>query len=90
MNDALFSSKNMNWCTPPDFFKELDQEFHFDLDVAATDKSAKCRNYFTPADDGLHQNWGGILCFVIPRMDEPFRTGYERAVRKVENRAPWS
>lgn len=42
MNDALLSSKNMCWCTPPDFFAELDREFHFELDPASTDKSAKC------------------------------------------------
>ena len=42
MNGALLSSKNMGWCTPADFFSELDQEFHFNLDPAATDKSAKC------------------------------------------------
>ena len=41
MNDALFSSKDMNWCTPVDFFEGLDREFHFELDPAATDKSAK-------------------------------------------------
>lgn len=26
MNNALLSSKNMCWCTPPDFFAELDRE----------------------------------------------------------------
>lgn len=36
MNGALLSSKNMGWCTPADFFSELDQEFHFNLDPAAT------------------------------------------------------
>ena len=45
MNGALLSSKNMGWCTPADFFSELDQEFHFNLDPAATDKSAKCARY---------------------------------------------
>lgn len=50
MNEALLSSKNMSWCTPLEFFAELDREFHFDLDPAATDKSAKCAKYFTPAD----------------------------------------
>ena len=59
MNGALLSSKNMGWCTPADFFSELDQEFHFNLDPAATDKSAKCARYFTPADDGLKADWGG-------------------------------
>lgn len=57
MNDALLSSKNMCWCTPPDFFAELDREFHFELDPASTDKSAKCAKHFTPDDDGLKQDW---------------------------------
>ena len=52
MNEALLSSKKLDWCTPADFFKELDQEFHFELDPAATAKSAKCAEYFTPAEDG--------------------------------------
>ena len=30
MNKALLSSKKLDWCTPADFFAELDQEFHFD------------------------------------------------------------
>lgn len=65
MNNALLSSKNMCWCTPPDFFTELDREFHFELDPASTDKSAKCAKHFTPDDDGLKQDWGGIACFAI-------------------------
>lgn len=65
MNGALLSSKNMGWCTPADFFSKLDQEFHFNLDPAATDKSAKCARYFTPADDGLKADWGGTACSVI-------------------------
>lgn len=56
MNNALLSSKNMCWCTPPDFFAELDREFHFELDPASTDKSAKCAKHFTPDDDGLKQD----------------------------------
>lgn len=57
MNNALLSSKNMCWCTPPDFFAELDREFHFELDPASTDKSAKCAKHFTPDDD--RQTTGG-------------------------------
>ena len=74
MNDALLSSKNMCWCTPPDFFAELDREFHFELDPASTDKSAKCAKHFTPDDDGLKQDWGGYRVFCNPP--------YGRAVRK--------
>lgn len=41
MNGALLSSKKMDYCTPQDFFAELDREFHFALDAAATEASAK-------------------------------------------------
>ncbi|MFQ8807524.1 MAG: hypothetical protein ACLR8M_00905 [Oscillospiraceae bacterium] len=40
MNAALLSSKKMDYCTPQAFFDELNREFHFTLDAAATDKSA--------------------------------------------------
>lgn len=83
MNEALLSSKNLSWCTPVEFFKELDQEFHFDLDPAATDKSAKCARYFTPADDGLTKDWGGSRVFCNPpygrNINEWVRKGYEES-----------
>lgn len=54
---VLFSSKESNWGTPQDFFDELNAEFHFELDAAATDRMAKCERYFTPETDGLAQPW---------------------------------
>ena len=67
MNEALLSSKNMNWCTPQDFFDKLNEEFSFTLDAAATDNSAKCEKYYTPETDGLKSPWncGGVLYFAI-------------------------
>lgn len=48
------------------FFDELDLEFHFVLDAAANEKSAKCKDFFTPEQDGLLQNWersdGVVFC----------------------------
>lgn len=57
MNKVLLSSKKMDWSTPIHFFNQLNQEFHFKLDAAATDKSAKCDKYFTPEMNGLLQSW---------------------------------
>lgn len=57
MNPALMSSKNMCWCTPQDFFDNLNDEFRFVLDPAATEKTAKCPLYYTPETDGLSQSW---------------------------------
>lgn len=65
MNAALLSSKNMCWCTPQNFFDELNAEFNFVLDPAATDKTAKCDLYYTPETDGLSQSWdrgGAVFC----------------------------
>ena len=80
MNPALLSSKKMDYCTPQDFFDELDQEFHFVLDAAATEKSAKCRRYYTPAENGLEMPWscggGGVFC------NPPYGREIGRWVRK--------
>lgn len=49
------------WATPQSFFDVLDAEFHFTLDVAASDENAKCQRYYTKADDGLTQPWDGVV-----------------------------
>lgn len=66
MNKALLSSVKMDYCTPRDFFDKLDAEFHFSLDAAATEKSAKCKAYYTPQTDGLTSPWNlaGGCCFL--------------------------
>lgn len=63
---GCFSSKSNEWATPADFYKELDKEFHFNLDPCSTDENAKCERHFTLADDGLSQNWGGARVFCNP------------------------
>lgn len=78
MNRVLLSSKNMNWCTPQEFFNELDSEFHFTLDAAATAVSAKCRRYFTQEDDGLQKSWQGERVFCNP----PYGTELSKWVKK--------
>lgn len=55
----------MNWCTPQKFFDELNREFGFVLDAAATERSAKCKLFYTPETDGLAQSWqvgGPVYC----------------------------
>lgn len=84
MNEALLSSKNMNWCTPQDFFDKLNEEFSFTLDAAATDKSAKCEKYYTPETDGLKSPWnrGGVLYFAIRRTAVVLVFGWKRHTTK--------
>ena len=62
---VMFSSETDMWGTPLDFFRALDAEFHFTLDVCATGENAKCAEYFTPEQDGLKQDWKGV-CWCNP------------------------
>ena len=84
LNQALYSSKNMCWCTPQDLYDQLDDEFHFVLDAAATSKSAKCDMYYTPEDDGLSQTWnrGGGVSFAIRPTVAISRTGFPKLITK--------
>lgn len=68
MNRALFSSEKMNWGTPPALFEELNAEFGFTLDAAASDTNAKCDTYFTLETDGLKQSWEGQTVFCTPPL----------------------
>lgn len=87
MNEALFSSKNMNWCTPQDFFGKLNAEFHFVLDAAATERSAKCEKYYTPETDGLVQSWncGGGAVFCNPPYGREIRKWVRKAYTEAQN-----
>lgn len=88
MNQALLSSKKTDWCTPQEFFDKLNAEFHFVLDPAATDKSAKCKQYFTSETDGLSQSWnyGGAVFCNPPygrHIGDWVRKGYEESQKGV-------
>ena len=63
--ELMFSSKTDMWATPQDFFDELDQRFHFETDVCALPENAKCKNFYTPAQNGLLQEWRGV-CWCNP------------------------
>jgi phage N-6-adenine-methyltransferase len=69
INPGLMSSRIPEWGTPGDFFRELDGEFGFDLDVCAVAvavaANAKCDRYFSPEQDGLSRPWSGT-CWMNP------------------------
>ena len=58
--EVMFSSATGVWATPQDFFDSLDAEFNFTLDPCVNDENHKCEKYFTEAEDGLAQDWGGL------------------------------
>lgn len=44
MNKGMYTSNSCEWETPLDFFKDLDAEFHFDVDVCATPENENAPN----------------------------------------------
>ena len=64
----MFSSLRQDWATPQNIFDELNEEFEFTLDPCCTEKTAKCKTFFTPLDDGLSKSWEGHRCFVNPPL----------------------
>ena len=57
--ETLFSKNSDEWQTPEDLFQKLDREFGFDLDACANESNHMCEKYYSLAEDGLAQNWGG-------------------------------
>lgn len=45
--------------TDPAFFRVVNQEFDFTMDLAANDENAKCPAYITPEMDSLLSPWPG-------------------------------
>jgi phage N-6-adenine-methyltransferase len=64
-NRVHFSSATDRWETPWLLFRQLDAQFHFEVDVCALPENAKCRRFYSPDDDGLAQPWQGV-CWMNP------------------------
>ena len=80
MNPALHTSKKQDWVTPDWLFHQLDDEFHFTLDAAASDRNHKCEKYFTEADDGLSQKWDGVVW-----CNPPYNKSIKKWVKKAHD-----
>ena len=65
LTTGMVSSLSVEWGTPQALFDGLNAEFGFTLDVCATPGNAKCARYYSPADDGLRQEWAGV-CWCNP------------------------
>jgi len=55
-----------DWRTPKEFFQQLDQEFHFTVDVAADSTNALCSRYYDLSHNGLKQSWANEVVWCNP------------------------
>ena len=74
---AQLTSNTCEWETPDKLYDELNDEFHFALDVCATPDNAKCALYFSREQDGLKQKWGGTAW-----CNPPYGKGIRQWVHK--------
>lgn len=88
MNRILFSSKTDLWSTPQSLFDELNEKYHFTLDVCALPENAKCAKYFTPKQDGLKQSWRYHICWCNPPYGRAISAWVEKAYRESLNDTP--
>lgn len=69
INKALFSSKTDQWATPPDFFAELDREFHFDPVPCADERREEQKQAIAEELERLDQ----AVAVLIETIVAPFR-----------------
>lgn len=85
---VMYSSKTDLWATPQNLFDDLNQEFKFTLDPCATETNAKCHKFYTIEQDGLKQNWGGIIYSVTHLMGKLSGGGCRNAAKNQRNPTP--
>lgn len=54
-SSKIFQKAGMyEWETPKELFTELNDEFHFDIDVCAAEENAKCPVYYSEKDNAFN------------------------------------
>jgi site-specific DNA-methyltransferase (adenine-specific) len=65
-NRTVFSSLTCEWRTPRSIFQKLDEEFHFEIDVAANRENALCGRFFDLKTNAIMQHWAPAVCWMNP------------------------
>lgn len=60
-----FDSIKQDWNTPKSLFNKLNEEFHFEWDLAADKDNALCNKFYSKDDDGLKHDWDRV-CWLNP------------------------
>ena len=81
MDNIHFSMESNEWETPQELYDELNKEYGFTLDPCATKESAKCDKYYTEEDNGLIQDWGGVV-FMNPPYGRQINKWIEKAYKE--------
>ena len=59
MTSGMTATGNIVASTPKECCDKLSGIFNFTLDACALPENAKCKDYYTPEDNGLSKPWRG-------------------------------
>lgn len=59
-------ASRQDWRTPRWLFDQLNAEFRFDLDLAASHDNYLCPHYYTESHDALTRRWAPYSCWCNP------------------------
>ena len=79
---AIYSSERTTWRTPMNLFAQLDQEFGFTLDAAASRDNALCQRFITEEQDALTCDWHELAKGGAVWLNPPYGRGVGKWVRK--------
>lgn len=63
---SKFASFSQEWTTPDSLYGQLNKEFNFVFDLAASAENTKCPDYFTLKQNALIQTWKGVCWLNLP------------------------
>lgn len=66
VSNVMFTSERDDWETPTDLFRKLNDEFHFTVDLCASDENHKCPKYYTKENDGMAADLTGEVVYCNP------------------------
>jgi site-specific DNA-methyltransferase (adenine-specific) len=84
-NKNRFQANSIEWETPKDFFKPINDEFEFTLDVCATKDNTKASKFFSKEDNGLSKSWSGNICWMNPPYGKDLVLWLKKAKAESEN-----
>lgn len=71
-----YSSERDDWRTPKKLFDELNEEFHFTVDLCASADNALCEKYYSIENDGLYANLSGEIVYCNPPYTRKIQTEF--------------
>ncbi len=79
--NALLTSKNQEWETPPEFFQRFHRAYDFTVDACASAENKKLDKFWSVEQDGLAQSWKGERVWLNPPYENR-KPGQQAWVRK--------